>query len=326
MTEQTETFVGVDIGGTKVAAGLVNSNGEILFKTRNPMKASGSAEEGLSAVCQAIDTVLAASRGAQISSIGLSAPGTVDIETGTVLNPSNLPCWRNYPLAEAIRNAYRLPAHVHNDGNAAGMAEALWGAGVGFKSVFYATIGTGIGTALLYRGHMYLGRTRSAGEGGHMVIDCCGPKCHCGKFGCIETFAAGPAIARRAQEKISIAGSRAGALLQMADGDPSRVDSMMVARAWEDGDPLATEILEETADFLAIWFGNTIDLIEPDVIVVGGGMSGLISQWFDKILLRLPNWSVNTHCRDIPFVKAKYGSDSGIVGAAALCVSRGVYL
>lgn len=326
MADLGEFFIGVDIGGTKVAAGLVNTTGEILLRTRNPIKTTGSADEALSAVRQAIDSVLSQSGDKEISSIGLSAPGTVDLASGTVLNPSNLPCWHNYPLGPAIHEIYHLPAQVHNDGNAAGLAEALWGAGSGYKSVFYATIGTGVGTALLYRGHLYLGRTRSAGEGGHMVIDYRGPQCHCGKFGCIETFAAGPAIARRAQETIKTGGSRGEAILSLAGGNLDCVKSETVARAWEQGDPLATQILEETADILAIWFGNIIDLIEPDVIVVGGGMSGLIARWFDRILSQLPRWSVNTHCHEVPLLSAKYGPDSGIVGAAALCVSRGTYL
>jgi glucokinase len=324
MPQRGEIYLGVDIGGTKVAAGLVNDNGQILFKTRSPMNASGTADEALSCVHAAIDSVLSQSR-IKVSSIGVSTPGTVDLATGTVVNPYNLPCWRNYPLGDAIRSAYNLPTQVHNDGNAAGLAEAVWGAGVGHKLVLYVTIGTGIGTAVIYGGQLYLGRTHSAGEGGHMVIKFDGPKCSCGKSGCIEMFASGPAIARRAQQIVRVNGSHGKALLALSGGSLCEIKSETVARAWEQGDPLAITILEETMEMLAVWFGNVIDLIEPDVIVVGGGMSRLISSWFPTLTEKTARWCNNTHFHEIPFLEAKYGADSGIAGGAAVCSSKNAY-
>ncbi|HWR14993.1 MAG TPA: ROK family protein [Terriglobales bacterium] len=325
MPQHDEMFLGVDIGGTKVAAGLVNTKGEMLFKTRAPMNSTGSEEDALSSVCTAIDSVLAEAS-AKIRAIGVSTPGTVDLATGTVVNPYNIPCWRNYPLGQAIRERYGLRTEVHNDGNAAGLAEALWGAGASHKMVLYATIGTGIGTAIVYGGRLYLGRTHSAGEGGHMVINFQGPKCNCGKSGCIETFAAGPAIARRAQEAVQATSHEGEALLRLVEGNLGDVRSETVARAWEQGDPLATRILEETVNLLAIWFGNMIDFIEPDVIVVGGGLSGLIARWFERLGEQTARWCNNPHSREIAFAEAKYGPDSGIVGAAAVCFAGKNYI
>jgi glucokinase len=286
------------------------------------MQAHGNAAEGLAAVRAAIDTALHENPGVTVRGIGLISPGPVDPQTGTVLNPANLPCWLNFPLAEEIQQAYDLPTHVHNDANAAGLAEALWGAGVRYKCMFYATIGTGIGTAITYNSQLYLGRTGAAGEGGHNTIDFRGAKCHCGKSGCIETFASGWAIAGRAQDRLVREGQRGRRIIELADGKRENVTSETLAKAWAEGDPLATEILRETADILAVWFGNVVDLLEPDVIVVGGGISHLIVQWFDRIASQLPFWSVNKRCGEIPFAEAKYRTDSGIAGAAALCVAR----
>lgn len=325
MPERGQVYLGVDIGGTKVAAGLVNSEGEILFKTRTPMNSTGSAEDALSCVRTAIDSITS-SASLQVSGIGISTPGTVDLRSGTVLNPYNIPCWRNYPLGTAIRECYGLPVEVHNDGNAAGLAEALWGSGVGHKLVLYVTIGTGIGTAIVYGGRLYLGRTHAAGEGGHMVINFQGPKCSCGKSGCVEAFAAGPAIARRAQEQVQASPAHGKSLLELAGGSAVAIKSETVARAWEQQDPLATRILEETVDTLAIWFGNVIDLIEPDVIVVGGGLSGVVASWFPRLREQTVLWCNNPHCREIPFLEAKYGADSGIAGAAAVCLSGKNYI
>ena len=210
-------LIGVDIGGTKVAAGLVNSAGEISYQMRTRMAANDAAA-GLAAVIAAIDSVRAASSSSgAISGIGICAPGPLDPRTGIVINPPNLPGWRNFPLAAEISKIYSLPVRVDNDGNAAALAEALWGAGRGFRNVFCATIGTGIGTGIVFDGRIYHGRTGAAAEGGHNTIDYRGPRCGCGKLGCIEAFASGPAIARRASEKIAKDG-RASLMLDMVSG------------------------------------------------------------------------------------------------------------
>jgi glucokinase len=194
-------FIGVDVGGTKVAAGLVNAAGEITCQTRTPMVASDAAA-GLAAVITAIDSVRkAACQSEPISGIGICAPGPLDPRTGVVINPPNLPGWRNFPLAAEVSKVYKIPVRVDNDGNAAALAEALWGAGRGFHNVFCATIGTGIGTGIIFDGRIYHGRTGAAAEGGHNTIDYRGPRCGCGKLGCIEALAAGPYIARRAFKK-----------------------------------------------------------------------------------------------------------------------------
>jgi glucokinase len=317
----SDIFLGVDIGGTKVAAGLVNTQGNILYKMRNPMNANGTPEEALGAVCQAIDTTIRENAGTKIGGIGLISPGAVDPHSGTVIKATNLPCWHEFPLAPEITRRYGLPSILHNDANAAGLGEAVWGAGVGYKCVFYATVGTGIGTAIVFNRRLYLGRTGGAGEGGHMSIDFDGERCRCGKPGCIETLAAGPGIARRAQRKLQTAGSRGKRMLELAGGNPVNITSETIAKGWEEGDPFATEVLEETADLLAIWFGNLIDFLEPDVIVVGGGVSTLVARWFGRIRTQIVSWSVNPRCGEIPIFEAKYGPDSGIVGAAALCVA-----
>src|ERR1700720_651586 len=316
-------YLGVDVGGTKVAAGLVTSRGEILSKVRVPMTSREDAAAGLRSVEKAIDAALSAepARKASIAGIGIVSPGPVDPLRGIVVNPGNLPCWRNYPLVAEIKKSRGLPTILDNDANAAALAEARWGAGAGYPSVFYVTIGTGIGTGLVLDGSIYHGRTGAAAEGGLVSIDYRGPLCPCGKRGCIEALAAGPALAHRARERLAARGVEARTLLAFAGGDSAAVTAEIVAKAWHDGDPLATAILEETADLLAIWLGNMIDLFDPDVIVVGGGMGELIAGWFGRMHQQTAKWCVNSRYGEIPFVRAQYGEDSGIVGAAALCAS-----
>ncbi len=318
-----QTTLGIDIGGTKVAAGLVDVGGTILFQTRVPMIATGTAQAGFGSVADSINAIFKARPEARssLAGIGICSPGPLDPRTGVVINPPNLPCWRNFPLAAEVQRAFRVQARVDNDANAAGLAEAIWGAGIGYRDVFYATLGTGIGTGIVFNQRIYHGRTGSAAEGGHVTIDYHGPRCSCGKLGCIEVLAAGPAIAKRARARI-IESTQAGAkMLELAGGDLEKVQAETVAEAFRQGDPLATEVLQTTADLLTVWIGNIIDLLEPEIMIFGGGVSQLMSAFFARIHEQLPKWSINQRAAEIPIVLAKYGPDAGIAGAAALCIT-----
>lgn len=313
--------IGVDVGGTKVAAGFVDAQGEIHQHTRVPMNSHGTAEEGLAAVTGAIDELLKLAPGANSASqrIGICAPGPLDPRTGVVLNPPNVTCWRNYPLAAEIARRYGGSVKLENDAKSAGLAEALWGAGRRYRNVFYTCIGTGIGAGILFDGRIYHGRTGAASEAGHLVIDYHGPRCGCGKRGCIETLAAGPAIARRARARLDGETERKSLMLELAGGKLDGVTSEIVGRAYEAGDSLAKEILLETVELVTVWLGNVVDLLEPDVIIIGGGVAAMLTPFFDKIREQLPTWSLNKRCLEIPIVPARYGAEAGIAGGAALC-------
>jgi glucokinase len=310
--------IGVDVGGTKVAAALVTASGEISHKTRVPMVSAGDAATAFAAVRAAIDGIFDAvpeARGA-VTGIGICSPGPLDPFAGVVLNPPNLPCWRNFPLAAEIEKAYGVRARVDNDANAAGLAEAIWGAGVGYSNVFFAILGTGIGTGIVFDRRIYHGRTGSAAEGGHMTIDYRGPRCGCGKLGCIEALASGPNIARRAQAKL--AAGAASRIRELA-GSVDAVRTEHVGQAFHEGDAVAREVLAETAFLLTVWLGNIVDLLEPDVMVFGGGVAELMSSFFESMRAGLEQWSISQRAGEIPLLLARYGNDAGIAGAAALC-------
>ncbi len=315
-------IIGVDIGGTKVAVGLVDPSGKIVTQARRPMVSTSGAEAALQAVTAAITSLAGealALPGGQIQGIGICAPGPLDPQTGVVTNPPNLPCWRNFPLAARVADIYHVPVKVDNDANAAALAETRWGAARGYRYVFYATVGTGIGTGIVLDGRIYHGHTGAAGEGGHMSIDYRGPFCACGKHGCIEALAAGPAITARARAKLTADRSRKSAILDLANGNIEAATSEMVGKAYATGDSLASEILQETVELLTAWLGNIVDLLDPDVLVMGGGVAAMLSPFFDEIKNRLPTWCVNPHSSEIPLLMAHYGADAGIAGGAALC-------
>jgi glucokinase len=310
--------IGVDIGGTKVAAGLVDATGAITHRVRVPMVSAGTAAAGFGAVSAAIEGVFSSAPEARaaVTGIGLCSPGPLDPIRGVVINPPNLPCWRGFHLAAEVARVFGVPARVDNDANAAGLAEVLWGSGQGNTNVFYATLGTGVGAGIIFDRKIYHGRTGSAAEGGHVTIDYRGPRCGCGKYGCIEALASGPAIARLAQARLS-------------DGAPSRIVELAgtldairpehVGQAFREGDAAAKEVLDEIALLLTVWLGNIVDLLEPDCIVVGGGVAEMMSPYFEHISTTLPKWSINQRSAEIPIVMARYGADAGIAGAAALC-------
>jgi glucokinase len=150
-------------------------------------------------------------------------------------------------------------------------------------------------------------------------IDFRGPRCNCGKKGCIEALASGTAIARRAREAIAVNAKRGDTLLRLAGGDAALIRSETVARAARDGDELAREILSETVEYLAVWLGNIVDLLEPDVLILGGGVGEMLRPHFAEIQQRMKSWCVNGRYGEIPLVAAHYGEHSGIAGGAALC-------
>jgi glucokinase len=317
--------VGVDVGGTKVAAGLVDTSGEIKRHIKIPMSAKGEAADGFAAVVSAVDLVLEDPEVKRsLSGIGICSPGPLDPKTGVIINPPNLPCWRNYPLAAEVSRIYRVPVKVDNDANAAALAETLWGAGRGHRNVFFTIVGTGIGTGIVFDGQIYHGRTGAAGEGGHMSIDYRGPRCGCGKPGCIEALAAGPAIARRARAKVADDPSRGSSILRLAGGNIDHVTSEKVGQAYTAGDALAKEILQETVELLTVWLGNIVDLLDPDVVIMGGGVSSMLRPFFEEIRERLPGCCINPRCQEIPLLPARYGADAGVAGGAALCAKTSV--
>jgi len=320
MVVSEPVFIGVDIGGTKIAAGVVNVHGKIREKIRAPMPSHATGEEAFAAVRGVVDRLLPESQlhGPRFY-IGVSCPGPLNPQLGVIINPPNLPCWRDFPLAQRISETWSLPAVIDNDSNAAALAEAVWGAGAGFSSVFYATLGTGIGTGLVFDGNIYHGRTGAAAEGGHMTIDYRGRQCRCGKRGCIEALASGPAVAARARERLAET-KEPSLILDLAGGKIEAVTGEAIGEAYKQGDKLAESLLSETADYLAIWLGNIVDMLEPDVIILGGGMTEMMSSWIPVIREKMPAWSINSRCAEIPLVRARYREDSGIAGGAAVCL------
>jgi len=281
--------LGIDIGGTKIAAGCVDANVQVLKTLTVPTLAEERLEVSLGQLWRAIDSLL----DPQTRAIGICAPGPLNPKTGVVLNPSNLPHWRNVALAAMVRQRYGLPCQVENDANAAALAEGMFGAAQGYASVFYATLSTGIGAGIVLNGKIHHGKNGAAAEGGHVTIDYRnGPVCNCGSTGCIEAFASGTALA-----KAGLVPEELGAAIAIGNAE-------------------ALEVLDTMSLQLAAWLGSVISLLDPDVIVLGGGLAQLGEPLFERLRQWTPHRTINRFAAGTPIVAAGLRQYTGIVGAA----------
>ncbi|MDW8240453.1 MAG: ROK family protein [Acidobacteriota bacterium] len=319
MKDKEPLILGVDVGGTKIATGVVAATNTIVTKTLSPTPPDDDLNVVMQQIYESIERTL--SQGSitldQIAGIGVVAPGPLDPQHGVIFHAPNIPAFKNVPLLELVQARFGKPTLVDNDANAAGLAEALFGAGVGYDHVLYVTVSTGIGTGLIHRQRIYHGKNGSAGEGGHVTIDHQGRLCGCGRRGCIEAYASGTALTKRAVERITTSATPSK-ILDLVDGDVSRINPIVIAQATQQGDALAGQLIEETGLYLSIWLGGMLNLLDPDVVIIGGGVSAIGDLLFDTIRAHLPSYTLNPFVANTPIVGAHFKEDVGILGAAAL--------
>jgi glucokinase len=318
--------IGVDIGGTKIATGIVHSAGKIKQKIVVPTLAEKGFKTSLGQVFLSIRDVIKISRVkmSDIGGIGVCAPGPLDPLNGIVHNPPNLPGWREVPLVKLIRNRFRKKTKLENDANAAGMAEIIWGAAKGYKHVFYVTVSTGIGTGVIINGKIYHGKNGMAGEGGHVTIKYDETKnvCNCGNIGCIEALASGPNTVKRLIKKLKKNPRLKTSIVDMVDGELDKVTMVDIGEAAMEGDEIAVEAIKEEGKLLGVWLGSMISILDPEVIVIGGGVSLLGNLLFKEIKKEIPSRTINIFAGKTPVLQAKLKRDVGIYGAASIVMKR----
>ena len=259
-------IVGVDLGGTNIVAGAMPEDGsrEIAMRSE-PTLADEGADAVVNRIAQMIETVIAetsAETGAtrdDFVGVGIGSPGPLDREHGIVIVTPNLG-WRNFPLRDEVANRVGLPASLDNDANCATLGEWWCGAAKGGRHVVGLTIGTGIGGGLILDGRLFHGASDVAGEIGHTTIDSTGRRCKCGNYGCLEAYASGPAIAERARE--ALAGGEPSTLLELVDGDLSRITAQLVYEASKQDDDVARQVVRETANFLGAGVANLLNIFQ----------------------------------------------------------------
>lgn len=288
--------IGVDLGGTKIAAALANTKGKTVKEVTIPTEAGKGHKEVIenikNAVYRAADKKIK-----EVGAIGIGAPGTVDYENGIVMHPPNLPGWKEINLKKLLKEEFGIPVLVDNDANCAALAELEFGAGIDAKNFVYVTISTGIGGGIVINRKIYRGAIGAAGEVGHISINKDGKKCSCGQHGHLEGLAAGGAIHRH----------YGVTAIEVEEGAKNK-------KQW------AFKIINEVADTIGLGFANIVNILNPELIIVGGGLSNMGELLLQPIRFALRKYALPLPCSSVKIVRAKLGTKSGIRGAIALAL------
>jgi glucokinase len=316
-------LIGLDIGGTVVRAGAFTPQGELLAVRETPIEAARGPEAGLQRIRILIEETLAGDAlppAAELIGIGIGCTGPLDPLRGTINNPYTLPTWENVPIIEWLRERFNVPITLENDADVAALGEYWMGAGHGVGRLYAITVGTGIGTALIYDGQIYRGLDGSHPDGGHQAIDPSGPLCYCGARGCWESLASGSAIARIAVE----AGwTPVGASLRLAPTDPTQITARLVAEAALAGDPLAIQIMEKAAYYFSLGVVNIITLFVPQVIVLSGGVMKSAELFMPALQRAIQQNNVMVPASQVRILPAQLGYYAGLYGAAYTILQKG---
>jgi glucokinase len=306
--------IGIDLGGTKINGALADLEGKVLSKFTMPTNASEGEQAVLGRIVKVIETVIEKANKTveEIKTIGIGSPGPLDAKAGIIVTTPNLP-FRNFQLVKPIIEKFNIPTFLDNDANVAAIGEYMLGSGKGTTNMVYITVSTGIGGGAILDGRVYRGSTSNALEVGHMTIVPDGPRCNCGNKGCIEALASGTAIARQAREAIA-----AGLETSLSSLDV--VTSYEVYKEAQSGDKVSKDILDKSFNYLGIAVANIITSFDPEMFVIGGGVSQMGDVLFDKVQQVVNKRcfkSMSENCRIVP---AGLGTDAGVMGAVALAL------
>ncbi len=293
--------VGVDLGGTKIRVALMDETGKLLHDEERPTLANRGPRPIISDIVTMVMTASNHVTGGEVIGVGVGCPGPLNSKAGVVLSPPNLPGWDNVPLRQELNEALGLPVHLDNDANVAGLAEHRYGAGQGTTDMVYFTVSTGIGGAAVVDGRLVQGGIGAAAEFGHMIVDIHGPECRCGNRGCLEAIASGTAIALRGTQDYG-----------------KQVTAEEVASFAASGDERALCILNEAFYALGIGVVNVINAFDPQIVVIGGGVSQIGDSLFRVVREVAAAQSFRDKSQPVPIVPAKLHRDSGVIGAAAI--------
>ena len=327
-TARQSFILGVDLGGTNIVVGAISRDGDRQIGMRSePTQSEFGVESVVERIAKMAEEVIAeviATSGAtrdDILGVGIGAPGPLDRERGVVVVAPNLG-WRQYPLRDAVSEKLGLPATLDNDANCATLGEWWQGAARGARHVVGLTIGTGIGGGIIIDGKLHHGASDVAGEIGHTTIDLTGRYCRCGNYGCLEAYASGPAIAQRAREALER--DEVSALHRIVEGDLARLTAATVYEAAKSGDALARELVRDTATFLGAGIANLLNVFNPDVVVIAGGVTQAGEPLFDPLRAEVRRRAFRPAVDACRIVPGELPGTAGVVGAVATFRESGI--
>jgi len=310
-------FVGLDVGGTTMKAGVVDNNGQPLSSISLPTEAYKGQENGLERMCETIR--LAVSKAGlgldQVAAIGVATPGTMDIPAGVILDPPNLNPWRNVPVRRHVHDIFKVPTAFQNDANAAAYGEYWVGAGKGSRSMVLYTLGTGVGGGIVIGDMVLEGEHSHGAELGHMKIEITNPRqCGCGRWGCLEAYASATGVVKRTLDALNQDEGKSSLHAVMKKYGEITAKEVFDAAA---SDVLAAKIVEDTAFYLAVGTTNMMHTIDPDIVVFAGGMIAAGEFFLERIRYHVKQLAFPVPAAKTQIRYALLGSDAGFIGAAA---------
>jgi glucokinase len=317
--------VGVDVGGTKIAVSLAQVSSQnkprLLQLDKKILSSKGGNEpsESITHIQLAIKELTRKKKinPRAIRGVGLAVAGAIDSTKGIILKSPNLKRWERYPFATSLSRKLRLPVHIENDANAAALGEACFGLGRGVDHFLYVTVSTGIGSGLIVNGALVRGAIGSAGELGHMTMVRNGVQCKCGKKGCLEAYSSGTAIATFAKRAL-----RTGIKSRYFKSiKPGKITGQVVGFAAQRGDRLAIQARREAADYLGVGLANVINLLNPERIILGGGVLENVIHFWTPMMKAIRREAWPSSFKSCMVVRSKLGTKVGDYGAVAVALS-----
>jgi len=318
-----ENVLGIDLGGTKILAALVNSEGQIIGEAKVKTKAEKGPEAVIERIAEtAREALKQAGLGwAEVKGVGIGVPGPMNPETGVIYHPPNLPGWDEVALGPLLSKALDVPVCLENDVNLGTLGEHTFGAGRGTRDMVGIFVGTGVGGGLILDGKLRSGFRHAAAEVGHMIVLADGPVCGCGKRGCLESVASRTAIDR--DLRLGIAAGRESMIADLIKSDAPPTSGAL-AEAWSKGDPLVTEVMTRAQWYLGLHTASIVNMIDPEMIVFGGGVIEAMSKEFlGPIRVTARQYYIQqAGAEKVQIVPAKLGDYAGVLGAAVLARQR----
>jgi glucokinase len=316
-------YAGIDIGATNIKYGLVDRKGKVLFKEQRPTLADKGPEPLMHLVANIGERVLlhAAEEDYDVPWLGVGTPGTVDFKSGQVIGMSpNIAGWKGMEIGELLRDRLNVPVWVDNDVNCVALAEYRFGAGAGYNSLVCVAVGTGVGGGVVLNGKLWRGSTFAAGEIGHMPIDPNGPLCGCGNRGCIEALCASGAIMQRCRDHLR--GGLTPIFEEVLEGEPGDLSIKKLFAAARKKDEIALQVIAETARYLAIGLAGAVNLLNPELVIIGGGVADGGAGFVESTAQELRTRICDSAGEKLRVVKATLGNSAGFIGAGILGEER----
>ncbi len=306
----------IDIGGTKIIAAIISDEGRLMAREYCLTLADEGPQAVINRIFSTIDRLLGLRNIdlSQLHSISIACAGAIDFDRGIVTLSPSLPGWQDIPLRDIVKEKYGVNTFLLNDASAAVLSEHRFGAGRGVNNLIYITVSTGIGSGIMINGQLYSGASGGAGEIGHTTIDVNGPRCSCGNIGCLEMFASGTAMAREAIRRIK-AGERSS-LIKITKGKIENITAEEVSLAAQGGDSLALEVILQAATYLGVGLVNLVNVFNPEMIIVGGGMSKMGDLLLNPARQVVKERAYPLLAQAVRIVLAELGDNAEVLGAA----------